>query len=127
MCSANWNRELVADLSSKRARLRKSDVMRFTREAPANSAGLSGDEFAVLLVAKTDRLACQHASSAGSLLTAPRVQFRAGGACAVFQKSDAILFRLRRCVHGDGGLRCGFDKVWGRGSLNVAPLDCKRV
>src|SRR5271169_6664862 len=61
--AADWNRVLVTDLAVERARLRKSDVMRFGGRAAAYDAGLRRDEFAVLLVAQTNRLRRNAAAS----------------------------------------------------------------
>jgi hypothetical protein len=48
--AADWDRVLVTYLAVERARLRKSDLMRFGRRAAAYDARLRRDEFAMLLV-----------------------------------------------------------------------------
>ena len=56
MDPANCDGVFVADLSAESARLRKANVMHFGGRAAAYDARLSGDEFAVLLVAQTNGL-----------------------------------------------------------------------
>ena len=63
--ATNWDGEFVADFASERARLRKTKMMRFGRGAATYDAGLPRDKLAVFLIAQTDRLTCQTASSAG--------------------------------------------------------------
>ena len=53
MGSANWHCELIADFSGERAGLGVANVMGIRRCPPAHDTRLSGDEFAVLLVAQT--------------------------------------------------------------------------
>src|SRR5271166_7177853 len=56
METADRHRVLVADLSTERARLGETNVMRCGRHPAAVDAWLRGDEFAVLLVAQPNGL-----------------------------------------------------------------------
>jgi hypothetical protein len=56
--AADWDRVFVADLATKRARLRESNVMRFGCCATAEETWLRGDELAMLLVAQADGFRC---------------------------------------------------------------------
>ena len=56
MDTANWNRELVADLAAERAWLGEAQVVGICGRTAAHQAGLGGDELAVVLVAQTDGL-----------------------------------------------------------------------
>ena len=51
------HRELVADLATERARLRRPEVMRLRGLAPANQARLRGNELTMFFVAQAPRFA----------------------------------------------------------------------
>ncbi len=53
---AEWHDPLVADLPPKGAWLSKAQMVGVTQPAPANEAGLCGDEAQVVPVADTPRL-----------------------------------------------------------------------
>jgi hypothetical protein len=57
MTTTQRNRVFIADFSAKRARLGKAKMMRVGGSSAADDAGLRSDEFAVLLVAQTNRFA----------------------------------------------------------------------
>ena len=50
MCAAKWNGEFIADLLSKSAQLRKTQVVRVTGLSAADEAGLPRDKPEMLLV-----------------------------------------------------------------------------
>jgi hypothetical protein len=67
------NRKLAAHFASERTRLGKGPVMRIGWHTAAYEAGLSKDEFPVVLVAHANRLAqSMHHVPAGLLLDRPR-------------------------------------------------------
>lgn len=54
--AAEWDSELITDLTPECRMLREPQVMGIARPAPADQAGLGGDEFDVILVAYPARL-----------------------------------------------------------------------
>src|SRR2546430_17619 len=92
MLAAEWDRELIADLAAKRARLHKSDVMRVRWLAAAQQAGFLHHKAKVIPVAISPRrrhrqhaLIDAHLISAGfihlaSLLTPSAETFRRSNA-----------------------------------------------
>jgi hypothetical protein len=56
MSTAQWHRELITHLSSKRSALCKSEVVRIGRTPAANQAGMSCDEFHMLSIADSSRM-----------------------------------------------------------------------
>ena len=57
MCATDGDRVFVADLSSERAGLGKTKMVRVGRRAAAHDAGLAGHESGMLLVAQANGLA----------------------------------------------------------------------
>jgi hypothetical protein len=57
MCATDGDRVFVADLSSERAGLSKTKMVRVGRRAAADDAGLAGHESGMLLVAQANGLA----------------------------------------------------------------------
>jgi hypothetical protein len=58
MQSTDRDRVLVTDLAPNYALLGKANVVRLARSRAADNARLSGDEFAVFLIAQVDSLRC---------------------------------------------------------------------
>ena len=56
MSSAQWHRELITHVASKRSALSKSEVVRIGRTPTANQTRMSCDEFHVLSIADSSRL-----------------------------------------------------------------------
>ena len=56
MSTAQWHRELITHLASKRSALCKSEVVRIGRLPAANQTRMSCDEFHVLSIADSSRL-----------------------------------------------------------------------
>ena len=52
----DWNRIFVADLSTKRTRLGKANMVRFARRPATNDAGLRRNIFTVLLLTQANGL-----------------------------------------------------------------------
>src|ERR1043165_739467 len=52
--AAKWHRELIANLAPKSLRLSETQVMRITRSATTDEAGMPRDEFPMLGIAQTD-------------------------------------------------------------------------
>ena len=67
MQATDRNSELIADLASQRARLRKAKMMRIGRFAAAHDARLLGHEFEVVLVPQANGLARIRHTAAGYL------------------------------------------------------------
>ena len=65
MQSADGNREFVADLASKRARLGEAKMTDFARRATANNARLRRDEFAMLFVSQANGLGGDASAASG--------------------------------------------------------------
>ena len=68
MCATDGDRVFVADLSSERAGLGKTKMVRVGRRAAAHDAGLAGHEFAMLLVAQANGLAHDAAADGADFL-----------------------------------------------------------
>src|SRR5262249_42430062 len=75
---ADWDRELVAHATSKRARLCKREVMRIRRHAAAHKAWLPQHESPVLLIAQANGFAQNTDCVAARLLLAPLGRFLSG-------------------------------------------------
>ena len=58
MQSTDRDRVLVTDLAPNCARLGEANMVRLARRAATDNARLSGDEFAVLLIAQADSFRC---------------------------------------------------------------------
>jgi hypothetical protein len=56
MSTAQWHRELITHLASKRSALCKSEVVRIGRTPAANQTRMSCDEFHVLSIADSSEL-----------------------------------------------------------------------
>jgi hypothetical protein len=56
MPSAKWNGKLVADLAGQCTVLSEAEVMRITRQAAADEAGLLGNQSDMFTIADTTRL-----------------------------------------------------------------------
>ena len=63
MCATDGDRVFVADLSSERAGLGKTKMVRVGRRAAAHDAGLAGHESGMLFVAKPNGLAHETAAA----------------------------------------------------------------
>jgi hypothetical protein len=56
MSTAQWHRELITHLASKRSALCKSEVVRISRMPAANQTRMSCDKFNMLSIAGSTRL-----------------------------------------------------------------------